>query len=66
MLSIIKFELAHNKSLLIKYIFLLFVLWLSGIIAPYISGQYIDFLLSKMQVDVLIAFILIIAVINIS
>lgn len=65
MLSIIKFELAHNKSLLIKYIFLLFVLWLSGIVAPYISGQYIDFLLSKMQINVFIAFILIIAVINI-
>ena len=65
MLSIIKFELAHNKSLLIKYIFLLFVLWLSGIVAPYISGQYIDFLLGKMQVNVFIAFILIIAVINI-
>lgn len=65
MLSIIKFELAHNKSLLIKYIFLLFVLWLSGIVAPYISGQYIDFLLSKMQVNVFITFILIIAVINI-
>lgn len=65
MLSIIKFELAHNKSLLIKYIFLLFVLWLSGIVAPYISGQYIDFLLGKMQVNVFITFILIIAVINI-
>ena len=65
MLSIIKFEFAHNRCLFIKYGFILLALWLVGIVTPYISGEYIDFLIGNIQLDVFAIFILTMAVVRV-
>ena len=44
MFEIFKSEIVRNKSLVGKYVLIVLLLWTANIITPYISGQYINFL----------------------
>ena len=65
MTDIVKTIIWRYPFLLVKYIFILLVIWLIGIVTPYISGEYIDFLVGNIQSNLFVAFILIIAAVNV-
>lgn len=65
MIDIVKTIICRYPFLFVKYIFVLLVIWLIGIVTPYISGEYIDFLIGNIQSNIFVAFILIIAAVNI-
>ena len=48
----------------IAYLSITLFLWLIGILTPYISGLYIDFLITEISFKLLIWFVVVIAVIG--
>ena len=65
MFEIFKSEIVRNKSLVGKYVLIVLLLWTANIITPYISGQYINFLVDTTDAGTtIILFVAVIACIN--
>ncbi|MBS6835839.1 MAG: ABC transporter ATP-binding protein [[Eubacterium] rectale] len=65
MFEIFKSEIVRNKSLVGKYVLIVLLLWTVNIITPYISGQYINFLVDTTDAGTtIILFVAVIACIN--
>ena len=58
-------RISSFKKETISYILISLLLWVVGVLTPYISGIYIDYLLAGVSTNLFLSFILTIAIINI-
>lgn len=65
MLCIIIKGIESNIKILLGYLISLLALWFISIISPYLSGQYIDYLVNKIPLKIFALFILAIAILNV-
>lgn len=56
--------LRKHLGLVVQYIFIMLVLWVVDIATPYISGLYIDYLVSGIESNLFVVFVIIIAATN--
>lgn len=54
-----------NSKSIIAYSFVSLVIWAIGIVSPYISGVYIDFLVSKAPVRIILYFLILIGFVSV-
>ena len=55
------FIIKQQRKLIIQYIFVVFTLWIINIFMPYLSGLYIDHLVSGMEINIFVLFVIVIA-----
>lgn len=58
------FIIKQQRKLIIQYIFVVFTLWTINIFTPYLSGLYIDHLVSGMEINIFVLFVIVIAATN--
>ncbi|AHM67574.1 ATP-binding cassette domain-containing protein [Paenibacillus polymyxa] len=64
-LEYLKKYLSKTRKYVFFYIVVTSVLWIIGIIVPYITGIYIDYLVSKSNISIILYFVLLLGIINI-
>ena len=58
------FIIKQQYKLIVQYILVVFTLWIINIFTPYLSGLYIDHLVSGMEINIFVLFVIVIAATN--